>query len=90
MPRRNRNAHALTIDADKLADQASQLTTELGCPAGVTVCLMADQTQPCYAASAQGSGKASFLRTYLAERISRHPGWQADFADAKAVTSDAR
>jgi hypothetical protein len=90
MPRRNRNAHALTIDADKLADQASQLTTELGCPNGVTVCLVADETQPCDAASAQGTGKSPVLRTYLAEWISHHPGHQAHVADATAVTPDAR
>jgi hypothetical protein len=29
MPRRNRNAHALLINADELAEQASQLTAEL-------------------------------------------------------------
>ncbi len=32
MPRRNRNVHALTVDPDKLADQARQLTTELTGP----------------------------------------------------------
>ena len=32
MPRRNRNVHTLTIDLDKLADQARQLTTELTSP----------------------------------------------------------
>ncbi len=33
MPRRNRNAHALSPDIDRLADQARQLTTELCQPA---------------------------------------------------------
>ncbi len=89
MPRRNRNAHALTIDADKLADQASQLTTELGCSSGVTVYL-ADETQVYCAASAQGTGKSSSLLNYLAEWISQHPGCHVSFADAKAVTLDAR
>ena len=90
MPRRNRNAHALTIDADKLADQASQLTTELGCSNGVTVCLVAAETQLYYTASARGTGKSPALRTWLTEWISAHPGGQARFAEAKAVTPDAR
>jgi hypothetical protein len=89
MPRRNRNAHALTIDADKLADQASQLTAELGRLHGVTVYL-ADETQVYYAASAQGTGKSSGLFSYLAEWISQHPGCHVSFADAKAVTLNAR
>ena len=59
MPRRNRNAHALTIDADKLADQASQLTTELGSSSDVTICL-ADETQV-YFLRLQGTGKSSGL-----------------------------
>ena len=53
MPRRNRNAHALTIDADKLADQASQLTTELGRFNSVTIYL-ADETQVSFLAGCSG------------------------------------
>ncbi len=89
MPRRNRNAHAYIIDADKLADDASHLTAELGCFNGVTICL-ADETQVFFTATAQGTGKSSALRTYLTEWISAHPGGQVSFADAKAVTPDAR
>jgi len=89
MPRRNRNAHALTINADKLADQASQLTTELVCSSGVTIYL-ADETQACCAAGAQGTGKSSGLFSYLAEWISQHPGCHVSFADAEVVTLDAR
>ena len=89
MPRRNRNAHALTIDADKLADQASQLTTELACSSGVMVYL-ADETQVYFAASALGTGKSSGLRNYLAGWITQHPGCHVSFADAEVVTLDAR
>jgi len=73
MPRRNRNAHALTIDGDKLADQASQLTTELGRSSSVMIGL-ADETQVFFTATAQRTGKPSALRTYLTEWISHHPG----------------
>ena len=73
MPRRNRNAHALTIDADKLADQASQLTTDLGRSSSVMIGL-ADETQLYYTASTQGTGKSSALHTYLTEWISHRPG----------------
>ena len=88
MPRRNRNAHALTIDADKLADEASQLTTELGRFHSVMICL-ADETQVFFTATAQGAGKSSALRAYLTEWINEHPGSKVSFADAKAVTPDA-
>ena len=64
MPRRNRNAHALTIDADKLADQASQLTTDLGGSSSVMIGL-ADETQVFFTATALGAGKSSALRAYL-------------------------
>jgi hypothetical protein len=88
MPRRNRNVHALAIDLDKLADQARQLTTELGCPDDGTLYLVADQFQLGYA-SAQGTGKPSVLRTCIAEWISSYPG-QVRLADVKAVTLDGR
>jgi len=89
MPRRNRNAHALTIDGDKLADQASQLTTELGRFNSVTIYL-ADETQVSFLAGSQGTGKSSGLSSYLAEWISQHPGCHVSLTEAKAVTSDAR
>jgi hypothetical protein len=88
MPRRNRNVYALAIDPDKLADQARQLTTELGCPESATVCLLADETR-LYRASAQGTGKPTILHTCTAEWISSYPG-QFRLADAKAVTPDGR
>ena len=88
MPRRNRNAHALMIDADKLADQASQLTTELGSSSDVTICL-ADETQVSFLPGSQGTGKSSGLFGYLAAWISQHPGCHVSLAEAKAVTPDA-
>jgi hypothetical protein len=89
MPRRNRNVHAPATDPDKLADQARQLTTELCYSGSGMVSLVADETQ-LYRTSPQGPGKPPFLRAYLAERISRHPGGHIVIADAKAVTSDGR
>jgi hypothetical protein len=87
MPRRNRNVRALAIDPDKLADQARQLTTELGCPGSDTLHLVADEFQ-LGSASAWGTGKPTILRTCIAEWVSRHPGGQAHIVDAKAVTPD--
>jgi hypothetical protein len=88
MPRRNRNVHALAIDPDKLADQARQLTAELGCPDDGTLHLVAGETR-LYRTNAQRTGKPSILRTCIAEWISSYPG-QFRLADAKAVTPDGR
>jgi len=85
MPRRNRNAHALRIDPDTLADQTGQLAADLGCP-----------TRPGPAtgmrlhATVSGTADPVLLRDCLAGWLAGIPGSHLRLADLTAVITDAR
>lgn len=83
MPRRNRNAHAFTISADKLAAQAEQLTTEIGTKNGVPVYL-ADEIQ-LYPVGIPRLGKSGILPRWLIDWIKEHSGCQIGVFDGKQI-----
>jgi hypothetical protein len=74
MPRRNRNAHALTIDADALAAQVGQLSLELATTVPIGSALGYQESDPLY--------------RYLAEWFTRHPGRQVVAVDAKQIAAE--
>jgi hypothetical protein len=93
MPRRNRNAHATTINADELADQAEQLTAELGTVNGITAYLLDDIRF--YRISAIGAGKSAILHDYFTKWSKERPGCKLVVIDrkrelAEVVTSNGR
>jgi hypothetical protein len=54
MPRRNRNAHAITISRDTLADQITRLARELTAPVMCTGCQANPATEGDYCAPCTG------------------------------------
>ena len=54
MPRRNRNANAITISRDMLADQITRLARELVCPVLCAACVSNPATEGDYCALCKG------------------------------------
>jgi hypothetical protein len=81
MPRRNRNAHAPVIDTDELAEQAAQLTAELG-SLHIPLSHLATEIQ-LRLGSTPGSGKSAALITDLIQRLHQHPGAAVALLDSQ-------
>ncbi len=82
VPRRNRNAHAMSPDADELAAQADQLAAEFGQINGRPVCL-SDEIQLYYLSATPAAGKSSMFSDYLTEWVRQHPGCKFIVTDRK-------
>jgi hypothetical protein len=89
MPRRNRNAHSVRIDADELAAHAARLAIELGSINGCRVYLL-DEMQLYSCPAGSGAGKSAVLRGYMTQWLSEHPFGYISFMDGKAVSSNGR
>jgi hypothetical protein len=68
MPRRNRNAHAITISRDMLADQITRLTRELTAPVMCAGCQANPATEGDYCALCKGLIIYATRRTALGRR----------------------
>jgi hypothetical protein len=89
MPRRNRNVRAYRIDTDELADQAAQLTAEIGTTYAALCRADEMQVYPILGGSA-GTWKSACLRAYLRKALNASYGYSLSVIDGKAVTSHGR
>jgi hypothetical protein len=68
MPRRNRNANAITVSRDMLADQIARLTRDLAAPALCAGCQANPATEGDYCALCKGLIIFSARRSALGRR----------------------
>jgi hypothetical protein len=90
MPRRNRNAHAFTISADKLAAQADQLTAEIGTANSATLQFLDEIQLYDSFFGIQRAEETAVIRDHVIKLLQSNPGRRFSLNDGKVVTNNGR